>query len=167
NAYVTVVHGSVTVIDPLSGNQNDVLGTASVGVGSNPTSFPYSHTFTGDPAGKCTTHDNTATFTIDSTSTTGSASQTVTACVGADLAVSKTAVAAYDSNIQKSVDKTRVEQACGSATFNYTVNVTESGWRVSGNITVHNPNDWEDISASVADAVTSANCTITGAAQTV
>src|SRR5207249_11586575 len=62
---------------------------------------------------------------------------------------------------------TRVEQAGGSATFTYTVNVTESGWRVSGNITVNNPNDWEDISASVGDAVTNANCTITGAAQTV
>jgi hypothetical protein len=58
------------------------------------------------------------------------------------------------------VDKTLVKQIYGSsATFNYTVNVAETGftdsdWVVTGKITVTNPNNWIDIPlTSLTDAV--------------
>src|SRR5439155_26544630 len=133
-------------------------------------SFTYSHTYT-DSAGTCTKHDNTATFTTDTTSTHGSASQEVTVCVGADLTVSKTAATAFTRTfgwtIAKDVDKTTIKVASGgSATFNYTVNVshdngTDSAWTTAGTITLSNPNDWEAITAKVADAISNGgNCTV-------
>src|SRR5258708_11401116 len=143
----TVVDGSVTVTDSLGGS----LGTVSSGDAS-PKTFTYPLTFT-DPAGTCTTHNNTATLKSTTRDTTRSAGKSVKVCVGADLAVGETAVTAYNSNITKSVDKTLVEQAGGSITFNYTVNVATSGWTVSGNITVTNPNDWEAITANVSDVL--------------
>jgi uncharacterized repeat protein (TIGR01451 family) len=66
-----------------------------------------------------------------------------------NVSIAKTAtplfVRAYDWTITKSVDRTSVTTANGSATFNYTVAVTksapvDSGWMVSGTITVTNPN---------------------------
>jgi hypothetical protein len=56
-----------------------------------------------------------------------------------------------------------VQQAGGSATFNYTVTVSESGWIVTGDILITNPNDWEAIAASVTDAVSNGGtCQILG-----
>src|SRR5262249_53642227 len=81
----TIVDGSVAVND----TQGGFLGTVSY-TDPSPTSFTYSKTQTG-VAGTCTNYDNTATFTTNTTGTTGSASQTVTVCVGKDLTVSKTA----------------------------------------------------------------------------
>ena len=158
-AAVQAVDDSVTVTDTFGGT----LGTVT-SADASPKTYMYSHTFSGDPAGTCTSHENTATFTTDTTSTTGSASQTVKDCQGADLIVSKTAATAYDSSISKSVDKTLVEQSGGSYTFNYTVKVTTSNWKVSGTITVQNPNDWEAITANLGDALTDlgGSCSITG-----
>src|SRR5262249_21779745 len=56
--------------------------------------------------------------------------------------------------------------AGSSATFNYTVNVNETGftdsaWKVDGKITVHNPNDWEDIVVNVADTLDTGSCNVT------
>ncbi len=109
--------------------------------------------------GTCTEYDNTATIT----ETGQNDSKTVEVCVGLDLTVSKTANAGirrtYKWLIDKSVDDTRIEIASGgTATFNYTVKVTpdgydDSGWIVAGDITITNPNDWEDITADVTDAV--------------
>jgi hypothetical protein len=157
-APTTVVDGTITVTDTFGGT----LGTASY-TDTNPITFNYSHTFT-DPAGTCTTHDNTATFKTDTNGTTGSDSKTVKVCVGADLKVSKTAVATFNSAITKNVDNTLVEQAGGSITFNYTVKVTTSGWTVSGGITVTNPNNWEAITANVADLLSDSggSCVVTG-----
>lgn len=68
---------------------------------------------------------------------------------GKPLTVSKDADGAYDYtykwSIAKDVDKTTVKQVGGSATFNYTVTVTHdggtiSGVKVTGTITVTNPN---------------------------
>ena len=93
-------------------------------------------------------------------------------CGGADLTVSKTASPAYKRtynwSIGKAVDKTLVEQSGGTYTFNYTVNVNQTGltdseWVVAGNITVTNPNDWEAITVNVTDAVSNGgSCTVTG-----
>jgi hypothetical protein len=154
-----LINGSVDVTDTFGGTLGTVKSTDP-----SPTSFNYSHTFTA-PSGTCTKYDNTATFTAtDDSTVTGSASKQVTVCVGADLTVSKTATASYDSNITKDVDKTRIETSGSSATFNYTVKVTTSNWKVSGTITVTNPNDWEAISVNLADVLTDVggSCTITG-----
>lgn len=158
NATINVVDGSVTVTDTFGGT----LGTVSSSDPS-PKTFTYSHTFSGDPAGTCTTHDNTATFTTDTTSTTGSDSQSVKVCVGADLTVSKTATPTFNSNISKSPNQTEFDTSSGSSvTITYTVTVTESGWQVAGNITIANPNDWEDITANLSDAIPGASCTVNG-----
>src|SRR5216117_2116469 len=146
----TVVDASVSVSDPLDPSAPRTFSSTG--------SFSYSHTYTGDPAGTCTDHKNTATFTTNTSGTTGSASQTVKVCVGADLTVSKTAAPTFTRTftwgISKAVDKTLVKLLNGTATFNYTVNVThnagtDSAWAVNGTITVTNPNDWESITANV------------------
>jgi hypothetical protein len=158
----TIVDGSVTVFDTLLGSLN------TPGAGSytdpSPTTFTFIHPFAGDPAGTCTSHDNTVTFTTSTTRTTGSASQTVKVCVGADLTVSKTATPSSTWTIEKSPDKSTVNIAAGdTATFTYTITVTNTGNTVSGTITVTNPNDWEGITADVADAVDNGGtCIVTG-----
>jgi len=118
-------------------------------------SFGYAHDYIGDPAGTCTSHDNTATFTTADTATGGSASQSVTVCTGADLMVAKTAAGTFDRtylwSITKDVDRTTATIAeGGTATFEYTVGVaqtgvSDSGWTLTGTITVTNPNDWQDV----------------------
>ena len=136
------------------------LGRVCVG-DPNPTVFTYSKTVTGVP-GTCTSFDNTATFTATDTGAAGSAGQSVKVCVGADLTVSKTAVPfftrTYAWDLTKAVDKTLVKQVGGSAVFNYTVDAwqtgfTDSDWFVKGEITVANPNDWQEVSANLSDAV--------------
>jgi hypothetical protein len=143
--------------------------TASDDAG-NPTTqtYKYLRTLTGTP-GTCKTFNNTAGFVeISQTS-----DHSVQLCVAADLGVSKTATPAftrtYNWSIKKSVDKSLVDQASGSATLNYTVvaketGFTDSAWQVSGNITVSNPNDFESITAtSVSDAVDNGgSCVVTG-----
>lgn len=161
----TIVDGSVTVTDSLGGS----LGTVSY-TDPSPTKFTYTQSFNG-VAGTCTSYDNTATFTTSDTGATGSASATVTVCVGADPTVSKTATPSftriYNWTIAKSVDKTSVKQVGGTATFNYTVTAgetgfTDSAWAVSGTITVTNPNDWEAITFDATDALPGASCPVTG-----
>jgi len=69
--------------------------------------------------------------------------------LGKPLTITKDAADAYTNTfawtISKSVDKTKVTQSSGSATFNYTVSVSHdsgsvSGIAVTGTITVFNPN---------------------------
>lgn len=124
--------------------------------------FTYSRTVTGT-AGTCTSFDNTALFTTNTTGKTSDpADATVKLCVGQDLTVTKTATPAfkrtYTWDIGKAVDKTLVEQIGGTATFNYQVDAKETGfgdsdWVVTGKVTVTNPNDWESITADLSDAV--------------
>jgi hypothetical protein len=129
--------------------------------------FTYSHDFAG-VGGTCKSYDNTAKIT----ETGHSASKTVTVCVGKDLTVSKTAAGTYDRTylwkISKDVDKTTVNIPLGgSATFNYTVDVaqtgfTDKGWTLSGVITITNPNDWEDITLTglTDEASNGGTCTV-------
>jgi len=76
---------------------------------------------------------------------------------GLPLTVTKSANGAYDDTftwgITKDVDKTTIKQIGGTATFNYTVKVTHdggtiSGVKVTGTITVTNPNV-DDLSNTV------------------
>ena len=162
----TIVDGSISVTDTLGGT----LGTVSY-TDPSPTTFNYPITFT-DPAGTCTTHDNTATFTTNTSGSTGSASQSVKVCVGADLQASKTAAASFTRTfgwtIAKSVDQSKVTiDPWTSATFNYKVTVThdtgtDSAFAVAGTITVSNPNDWEAIAnVNVSDSIDNGGkCTV-------
>jgi hypothetical protein len=102
-------------------------------------------------------------FKVRSTNTTPPA---------ADLIVTKDATPTfartYSWDAGKSVDRTRVEQAGGSATFNYTVTATwsgptDSGWKVDGTISVFNPNAFGIGGVTVTDAVDNGgDCAVTG-----
>jgi len=97
---------------------------------------------------------------------------------GVDLTITKTAnptfTRTYTWDISKAVDKTLVEQFGGTATFNYTVHEWQTGfvdsdWAVTGNITVSNPNDWQDVTlTNLADAVDNGGvCTVDAGPYTV
>ncbi|MCE7989069.1 MAG: hypothetical protein DYG89_48570 [Caldilinea sp. CFX5] len=91
-----------------------------------------------------------------------------------DLIVEKTAVASYtrtfDWTIDKSANPTTVYSAGGgeSAPTTFTVAVTkdggtDSGWAVSGKITVHNPNSFAVNGVSLSDSTPGGTCTVTPA----
>jgi hypothetical protein len=163
-----LVDESIEVSDTLGGPLGTVYSTDL-----SPTTFEYPYEFEGDPAGTCTEHNNTATFTTGDTESTGEASQAVEVCVGANLEVKKTASSAFTRKfswtVGKKVDKTKVTSSGGTATFKYTITFTkgagiDSAWVVKGTITVSNPNDWQAITADVEDAIndTGATCGVTG-----
>ena len=90
-----------------------------------------------------------------------------------DLSVKNTAYAGftrdYNWKIAKSVDKTLVEQIGGTATFNYTVAVSQTatsdkGWHSQGTIYLTNPNQSFDFTGvNVTDVVDDGGtCTVTG-----
>jgi hypothetical protein len=163
----TETNDCALITDTIQGS----LGTVCASDPS-PQDFTYKHTFTGDPAGTCTNHDNTAAFTTNTYGITGSSSQTVKVCVGAGLSIANNVASsfarAYTWGISKAVDKTLVRQASGKVTFNYGVTVgqagfTDSGWVASGTITVTNPNDWEAVAVNLSHAVDNGgSCTIAG-----
>jgi hypothetical protein len=170
-ATVTDVDPSVSVSDPYMVPTPQTV-TAS---DPSPTTITYSHTFSGDTAGTCTSHDNTASFTTGGSTPdqTGSDTETVKVCVGANLSVSKTAATtftrSYHWSIKKTADVALIEKAGGgtaTAAFHVKVDQTDlvdSAWKVSGTITVSNPNDWESITADVTDAIQGGGvCTVTG-----
>jgi hypothetical protein len=158
----------VDVTDTLGGS----LGKVCVG-DDNPTTFKYPVTFKDDP-GTCTKHDNTATATTEDTNTsTGSDKVTVQDCQGADLKVSKTANGTYDRECKWTIEKkanaptSQTVDAGKPATFSYTVTLKATcteikNVKVTGKITVTNPNDWEDITLdSLTDALDSSGaCTV-------
>src|SRR5207247_2590492 len=142
----------------------------------SPKVYTYSTTISGTP-GTCVTRDNTATVTSTTPATTMTPltkSASVKVCAGLDPTVTKTAAASfkrtYNWTIAKSVDKSSANISGGTAAFNYTVTATETGvtdsdWKVTGAITVANPNDWEAITVNVADSIPNGGtCTIDGGA---
>jgi hypothetical protein len=185
----TLVDNCTDVTDTFNGGSADDLGTVCAdGTSSNlnstldnfnasyaaPTwTFTYSRSVSG-VAGTCKDYDNTASFTTVDTSTPGSTDPVeVTVCVGEDLGVSKTAntsyTRTYNWSISKQVDKTTVSTSGTSATFNYTVGVSQTGFtdsaiQATGTITVTNPNDFEDIPLTgVIDSVDNGGtCSFTG-----
>jgi hypothetical protein len=169
----------VTVTDTLGG----VLGTLDGATAENPTVFTYSVEQTA-PQGTCATYPNTASVTTvrgfaqdllaaPTVVTLDSASASASLCGGLPLGVEATAGGSFDRTFQwlidKSVDDTDVTIDNGqTATFAYTVTVTpngalDSGYALSGTVTVDNPNDWEDITADVTvgtDLGGGADCTV-------
>jgi hypothetical protein len=164
----TLVDDSVSVTDSLGGT----LGTVS-STDPSPTTFTYKNTVTGT-GGTCVTQDNKATFTTNTTGTTGSDSKSVQLCTPVDLKVAKDATPSftrtYNWSIAKSVDKTLLDPG-GTATYTVTVTetgFTDSGWQVNGTITITNPNDFESITLTgVTDAVDNGgSCSITSGSTT-
>jgi hypothetical protein len=116
------------------------------------------------------TEDNTASLAFDSERLTSTADTEVNCYIPT---VSKTATPTFTRtfnwNITKDVDKTLVRQVGGSAMFNYTIVVTQTGftdslWKVTGKITVTNPNPSAAMSGvTVTDAVDNGGiCTVMG-----
>lgn len=175
----TIKDGEVTVSDPDA--PNPPLPANVKYTDASPTPFTYDITWGPVDPGTCDTFTNKASFaTLDThldnldvsvPDQTGDASKTVTVCAGADLTVTKTATPAFKRtyvwDISKDVDKTKVQQIGGTATFNYTIKAhhdagTNSDWVVNGSITVSNPNDWESITTDITDAIDNGGvCTVT------
>ena len=99
------------------------------------------------------------------------------ATAAAELTIEKTAVPsftrAFDWSIDTSVDQTSIVTAADEATFNYTVVATkgaaqDSGWTVSGVITISNPNTVAVTITSLTDAIEDdpdfADCVLTAPA---
>jgi len=160
----TKANDMITVTDVFNGGAATTLGTLSAtdSLPYTSQSYLYPQTLTST-AGTCTPLTaNTATYTTNTSGSTGSASQSVKLCVGADLTTSKNATPAFKRTyawaLNKSVDKVLVQQVGGNATFNYSVaanqtGFTDSAWMVTGTITVTNPNNWQAVTVNVADAI--------------
>jgi uncharacterized repeat protein (TIGR01451 family) len=155
----TVTHDSVAVWDQFNGGANTQIGTTNV-------SKTFStHQDIAVPSGSssCSSYDNMASFTPinDGYTPPNTSTATVTVCpTGHNLTVSKTADAtyqrAYGWTIAKSVDRTSVTTAADTATFNYTVvatksDGTDSGWKVTGAISVTNPNSYAVTNVVITD----------------
>jgi hypothetical protein len=143
---------------------------------------------TNDPSGNSAAHFVTPYFTPDSNLTAFADMNVLTTGNGAwqlvishgcpgtapqasAPTISKDATGAYTTKwtwgIAKSVDKTKVEQVGGTATFTYTVNVTHddgttSDVQVSGNIDVTNPNTAAVTMSALTDQLSDGTtCTVT------
>ncbi|MCD6641042.1 MAG: prealbumin-like fold domain-containing protein [Nocardioides sp.] len=122
---------------------------------SDPTTWTHEYSLVkAGVAGECTTYTNNAVLELSaSEDPTDQAAATlcVEKPVTVDVAASGTYDLAYPWAIEKEVDKTTVEvdEATGEATFDYTVTVrageaSDSGYQVTGSVTVDNPNTYED-----------------------
>ena len=154
----TVVHGSVQVLDAFDGGQATALGTCAQAT------CTYGLTKTVDLPSTPTCNEvaNTALVkdggsTLD-TSTVGSS-----ICRTAEnLVVSKTVDPTfsrhYDWALTKDVDQSSVVTDAATATFTYVVRATKSAaidqdYRVTGTISVVNPNTYAISGATVTDEV--------------
>src|SRR5205085_11523993 len=107
----TTTNQNMTVSDVFNGSPTQ-LGTLTAtdppAAGASAT-FQYAHTVTA-PVASCATFNTTARIA----ETGQTSSQAVQVCGGSDLSVRKAALASFNSNIVKSVDRTLVEQAGGT-----------------------------------------------------
>ncbi|MHC6175303.1 prealbumin-like fold domain-containing protein [Glutamicibacter sp. X7] len=168
-----ITDGEVTVTDDHY-DLSTLPGGNVVHVSEAPKSFSYTLDWDGTP-GHCVEGTNTATLTSDDAQDLTD-SQTVELCVGANLSVSKNVVTSFDRSYLWGLDKELVSDEPitadenGEFTAEYRVTVTREGtsdsnWAMSGEITVQNPNEWQDIEATVTDNVDiggGAQCTVTG-----
>ncbi|WP_189351587.1 hypothetical protein, partial [Zhihengliuella salsuginis] len=152
--------------EAVPGSEGELLGTVSWDEVTEPVDefskeFAQELTFTVDP-GTCETFVNTAWVVVTGENPQDDAEATV--CHEADLMVSKTADASFDRtylwDITKEVDRTTVTVGADDAApaFGYTVLATpgafeDSGWRMSGEVTIMNPNSPEQgpITATAVD----------------
>ncbi|MDQ0093763.1 DUF7927 domain-containing protein [Paeniglutamicibacter psychrophenolicus] len=148
----------------------ELLGEATWNKDKVPTAFTYDLKFEGTP-GTCTDYTNTAIVTEKgwNQATLDSDSKAVTVCVERDLVVEKTAKATYDRDynwkVEKQADETSFKvDGNGKVTAGYKVTATQDGytdskWKLTGTITVANPNEFGSITADVTDALNVAGIT--------
>ncbi len=153
----------VAVSDPLAPDCSKSIGTLAPGASQSYTcAVVASEAFT-----------NVATATgKPPTGPNASASDTAVVQVASDLTLTMTANAgltrAFAWNITKSVDRTSADLSTGSAAFNYSVNVgqtgyTDSNWILNGKIMLANPNSFPIAGVSVSNAAGGgASCSVTG-----
>ena len=157
----TSVHKSVTITD----DRFDFGGTGSwqltYGVGG--TDGVHTTTYSRDVRGSdgtCVDSRNTATLTADDDpGYTKTAGATATVCVGSDLQVAKNAVTSltrsYGWQLTKTAEdgKVDVDPTTGHALVHYRVQLkaagyTDSLWHMAGQVTVTNPNTFQDVTMS-------------------
>lgn len=131
-----------------------LLGTAVWNAAGDSSTFVYNQTFPAGDPGTCTTYENTATIPNHSDQAN------VQVCTEAPLAVAKTVDAGLTRTYHWSLDKTVREDALTGKTgdFVYDVTVraepfTDSAWKLSGEISLTNPNQYAAgaITASLAE----------------
>lgn len=172
NDVVTVTDSEIDLGQQPGGNVVDAA--------DGPRTFTYPIGWPGVD-GTCTDYQNVATLTQE----VGEPLQddaTVEVCAGADLSMTKNVILGFDRtyawSIEKSADPTEVTigPETGPYVIGYTVTVTageatDSNWSMTGEITVENPNDWQDVALTdVTDAVDvggGATCTVDDAELTV
>jgi hypothetical protein len=174
----TTATASVDLSNPTNVTDNCVtVGDTLAGpLGSTCASHTYTYPLTlSGTAGTCTPYLNTASITTSDSDAVFDAGASAEVCVPAALKVSKTATPTFTRTYNWSIDKTADSPIInkpggGTVTAGFTVTVTQaghtdSGWQVSGAITVENPNDFEAITASVSDAVDNGgSCLVEGSA---
>ncbi len=155
----TPVDKTVTIVDDKTDPAHPVvLGTATWTSEGATKVFRYTGPALEGTEGECVDYTNTAWIEeLPAKKDTA----TVTVCRQADLVVSKTAMAAYDTtyfwDVSKKADRTYAEVGPdGEAEFVYTIvaeptTSQDSGWRMSGTITLRNPNTFEDVTATLSD----------------
>jgi hypothetical protein len=134
------------------------LGEATWNPAGTPTSFTYELPLTGE-VGTCTDFTNTATVPLDG-SPDLSDEATVTLCVEDDAVLANIVDASYDRSYAWTITKvaggTRFDVGDdGTARVGYTVNATpgaatDSGWTMSGALTVTNPNGYKALTVGVS-----------------
>ncbi len=168
--------GVVTITDDKTvEGEAMVLGTADAL--DSPATFEYDVELAGI-AGTCTDYTNTAV--VDEATDEGeenTATATTTVCAGADMDIAKNVVTSFDRSYLWGLDKELLSGEpmaanpnTGEVTANYRITVTPEGhedgnWAMSGEITVENPNGWQDAPITVqdfADVGGEVSCTITG-----
>lgn len=153
---VDEVGKTVTIIDDktVPGETHELGEVTWQGKGTQ-TSFSYSLQLDGVP-GRCVDYTNTATIV----QTKQTADETVTVCAPQGVRVEKTGAGTYDRTyrwlIDKEADQTEVSIDGGQAEFDYTVTATpdgyvDSGWTMTGAITVANPNDFQTMTVDITD----------------
>ena len=154
NATVTEVDKTVTVTD----NQHTFVPAWTItwsAQGTTHTSDVYSRT-PSVSAGSCSAVlDNTATMTGSTTGVLGTDSAYGKVCVGADLVVAKNKTVSMTRTYLWQIQKTRTSAASitsgQSADYSVTVSraaglgYADSGWQMTGVITVTNPNTFEPV----------------------
>ena len=162
-----VTDGSVTVTDSAA-DLSALAGGNVVAAGQAPRTFRYGVVWPG-VSGRCTDYANTATYT-EADGGTGSASETVALCLGADLDVTKNVVSSFDRTYLWDIDKDAAgpgthaaDPETGRVTVEYKVTVKprtsskdkgyrDADWAMIGTMSVRNPNTWQAVEATVADS---------------
>lgn len=150
----TVVGDNIAVTDSSAG----VLGTLSSS-DQDETVYTYSTTLTATP-GTCATLDTVTTATVSGSQPIVADPLSVRFCRSADLVVSATVGAAWQTALTMAADVAAVQPGAGAANVRYTVDLAQRAWAVSGVVSIRNPNDWQSLTGAVEIAAAGVNCEV-------